>query len=47
MAKLISGMFVFVIFYLMHTFAGYVPADYRIVFYGLAIIASLNLVTKA
>jgi hypothetical protein len=47
MSKIVTALFVCVIFYLMHTFAGFVPAEGKLILYGLATLASLNLVTKA
>jgi hypothetical protein len=47
MTKVITILFVFVIFFLMNTFAGYVPAEGKLVIYGMATLASLNLLAKA
>jgi hypothetical protein len=46
MNKVITILFVGVIFYLMNTFAGFVPAEGKMIMYGLATLASLNIVIK-
>jgi type III secretory pathway component EscR len=47
MSKLVTILFVSVVFFLMNTFAGYVPVEGKIVLYGLAILASMNIMVKA
>jgi hypothetical protein len=47
MNKVIAILFVIVVWYLMNTFAGFVPAEGKLVIYGMATLASLNLLAKA